>query len=169
MPPKKISPRKVATKTKDRKSATKTPAGPVAGSHIGTKQSEPSSKGPRKMKAYATFDAYLADQPATHQRLIRALRRFVARTAPGLVEAVKWGNGCWLSGKVPVTYVYAAEDHVQFGFLNGAALDDPEGLLQGSARYVRHVRVRKPGDIDGAAFAALLRQAIDLGHPASGK
>jgi len=48
---------------------------------------------------------------------------------------------------------------VQFGFFRGASLDDPRGLLEGSAQYVRHIKVRKVKDIDEAAFGALLRQA----------
>src|SRR5215813_10460342 len=81
--------------------------------------------GAKKMKAYASFDLYLADRPPFHQRLIRALRKFVQRSAPGLQESVKWGNGCWLAGKAPVAYVYAADDYVQFGFIRGSALKDP--------------------------------------------
>ena len=49
-----------------------------------------------KMKAYATFDLYLADQPPRNKTIIRALRAFVKRAAPKLREAVKWGNGCWV-------------------------------------------------------------------------
>jgi hypothetical protein len=112
------------------------------------------------MKAYASFDLYLADRPPFHQRLIRALRRFVRRSAPGLQESVKWGNGCWLAGKAPVAYVYAADDYVQFGFLRGAELRDPRGLLEGDGQYVRHIKVRRLADIDEDAFGALLRQAI---------
>jgi hypothetical protein len=114
---------------------------------------------PRKMKAYASFELYQADQPPQNQRVIRELRLFVERAAPQLEESVKWGNGCWLSGKEPVAYVYSAPDHVQFGFFRGSSLDDPEGLLEGTGQYVRHVKVRRPRDIDEAAFAALLRQA----------
>lgn len=113
----------------------------------------------RKMKAYATFDLYLADQPAKNQRLIRALRAFVKRAAPQLTESVKWGNGCWLKGKEPVSYVYSAPTYVQFGFFRGSGLTDPRGLLEGQGQYVRHIKVRKPADIDEAAFGALLRQA----------
>jgi len=112
------------------------------------------------MKAYASFDLYLGDQTPFHQRLIRRMRRFVARTAPELQESVKWGNGCWLLGKVPIAYVYAAPDYLQFGFIRGASLDDPRGLLHGDGQYVRHIKVHRPADIDEAAFAALLRQAI---------
>jgi hypothetical protein len=112
-----------------------------------------------KMKAYATFDLYLADQTAKNQKLIRALRKFVKRAAPRLDESVKWGNGCWLNGKAPVAYVYSDADWVQFGFFRGASLDDPKGLLEGKGQYVRHVKVRKSADIDEKAFGALLRQA----------
>jgi hypothetical protein len=112
-----------------------------------------------KMKAYATFDLYQADQPPKNRTVIRALRSFVRRTVPGLEESVKWGNGCWLLGKAPVAYVYSAPDHVQFGFFRGSALRDPKGLLQGSGQYVRHVKVRKAAEIDEKAFGALLRQA----------
>ena len=115
---------------------------------------------PSKMKAYASFDLYLADQPPKNRTLIRALRKFVERAFPKLQESVKWGNGCWLKGKDPVAYVYSAPDYVQFGFFRGAKLVDPRGLLEGEAQYVRHIKVRKTGDIDEKAFAALLKQAV---------
>jgi len=116
--------------------------------------------GGSKMKAYASFDLYLADQLPRNQRIIRALRRFVAKVAPRLEESVKWGNGCWLEGKAPVAYVYAASDYVQFGFVRGSSLSDPRGLLEGQGQYVRHIKVRALSDIDEKAFGALLRQAI---------
>ena len=112
-----------------------------------------------KMKKYASFDEYLADQSTKNRAIIRALRTFTRRTAPALEESVKWGNGCWLKGKVPVAYVYSAPDYVQFGFFRGAELKDPHKLLQGDGQYVRHIKVRKPSDIDDAAFRALLLQA----------
>ncbi len=112
-----------------------------------------------KMKAYATFDLYLAGQSPKNRTLIRALRKFVNRVAPKLQESVKWGNGCWVKGKDPVAYVYSAPTYVQLGFFRGSLLEDPHGLLEGKGRYVRHIQVRKLGDIDEKAFGALLRQA----------
>ena len=112
-----------------------------------------------KMKAYETFDLYLADQPPKNKTIIKALRAFVKRTAPKLEESVKWGNGCWVNGKAPVAYVYSDKGFVQFGFFRGAALEDKKGLLEGKGQYVRHIKVRAVADIDRAAFAALLRQA----------
>jgi hypothetical protein len=115
-----------------------------------------------KMKAYATFDLYLADRPPKNRAIIRALRAFVKRAAPDLEESVKWGNGCWLKGKTPVAYVYSDDGFVQFGFVRGSALEDPRGLLEGKAQYVRHIKVRKVADVDPKAFGALLRQAVKL-------
>ena len=112
-----------------------------------------------KMKAYETFDLYLADQPPKNKTIIKALRAFVKRTAPKLEESVKWGNGCWVNGKAPVAYVYSDKGYVQFGFFRGAALEDKKGLLEGKGQYVRHIKVRAVADIDRVAFAALLRQA----------
>ena len=113
-----------------------------------------------KMKAYETFDLFLADQTPKHRKIITALRRFVARAAPKLVESVKWGNGVWLKGKEPVAYAHCQDEWVQFGFFRGAMLEDPKGLLEGKGAYVRHVKVRKAADIDEKAFGALLKQAI---------
>jgi uncharacterized protein YdhG (YjbR/CyaY superfamily) len=73
-----------------------------------------------RMKRHETFDEYLADQAPKNQSIIRALRRFVQRVAPQLEESVKWGNGCWVKGKAPVSYVYSGGDHVQFGFFRGS-------------------------------------------------
>jgi hypothetical protein len=111
------------------------------------------------MKAYETFDLYLADQSPKNQTLIRALRELVSSKSPKLAESVKWGNGCWVKGKDPIAYVYSAPDHVQFGFFRGSSLPDPRKLLQGNGAYVRHAKVRTLGDIDEAAFASLLRAA----------
>ena len=112
-----------------------------------------------KMKAYADFDDYLESQSVKNQEIIRALRRFVKRVEPGLREAVKWGNGCWIGGNGPVAYVHSDTGYVQFGFFNGSSLKDPKGLLEGKGQYVRHITVDDPSGFDRRVFAALLKEA----------
>ena len=113
-----------------------------------------------KMKKYSSFDDFYRDQNRKTQAVLRALRAFVEKAAPRLVESVKWGNGCWLFDASPVCFAHVEPDHVQFGFFHGAGLNDPRELLQGSAKYVRHIKLRKPADLDAVAFKALLKQAI---------
>src|SRR4029453_4526911 len=106
----------------------------------------------KKMKAYASFDDYVADQSPKNQAIIRALRRFVKRVEPALSEAVKWGNRCWIGKDRPVAYVYPETENGPFGFFRGASLKDSKGLLEGKGRYVRHIKLRDPSAIDQRAF-----------------
>jgi len=115
------------------------------------------------MQSHASFELYLAAQSPRNRALIRAVRAFVARAQPGLVEGVKWGNGCWLLDGGPIAYVYADKDHVQFGFLRGSALTDPDRRLLGNGQYVRHVKLRTEADLDEKASAAWLGEAVRLG------
>lgn len=45
-------------------------------------------------------------------------------------------------------------------FLNGADLDDPQGLLEGDGKQVRGIRLKTPADLDAPAVAALIAQAV---------
>ena len=45
-------------------------------------------------------------------------------------------------------------------FLNGRALHDPDGLLEGDGKQVRGIRLRRPDDVNSPAVAALIAQAV---------
>ena len=55
-------------------------------------------------------------------------------------------DGCPVAcmGDAPFGYVNVFTSHVNVGFFNGAALPDPSCLLQGTGRFMRHVKL-KPG------------------------
>lgn len=116
----------------------------------------------KRMQHFASFDEYLAHQTPRNQAIIKELRTLVRRVAPRLAETVKWGNGCWVNGKQNVAFVYSATDYVQFGFFVGSALNDRKRLLEGTGKYVRHIKVHNPDAIDKRAFASLLRQAAGV-------
>ena len=56
-------------------------------------------------------------------------------------------------------YVNAFNAHVNVGFLEGASLDDPASLLEGSGKRMRHVKVRWGERTDEAALADLIAAA----------
>ncbi len=59
--------------------------------------------------------------------------------------------------------VFPRDDHVRLVFERGVELDDPEGVLEGDGRQVRHVELR-PGDpVPEDAIRALLHQALAVG------
>jgi hypothetical protein len=70
-------------------------------------------------------------------------------------------DGCPVAcvGDTPFGYVNVFKAHVNVGFFLGAELDDPAGLLEGTGRRMRHVKVRPGSDLDIAALSALVRAA----------
>jgi hypothetical protein len=56
-------------------------------------------------------------------------------------------------------YVNAFTAHVNVGFFRGAGLADPMGLLEGTGKYMRHVKVGPDRDIDPAALVRLIESA----------
>jgi hypothetical protein len=59
----------------------------------------------------------------------------------------------------PFGYVDAFKAHVNIGFFHGASLPDPAGLLQGTGKYMRHVKAR-PGEIlDEPSLESLITAA----------
>ena len=56
-------------------------------------------------------------------------------------------------------YVNAFTAHVNVGFFRGAELVDPAGLLEGTGRYMRHVKVRPDSYVDAKALTELIDTA----------
>jgi len=56
-------------------------------------------------------------------------------------------------------YVNAFTSHVNVGFFRGAELADPAGLLEGTGKYMRHVKVRPDSELDAKALMKLIETA----------
>ena len=56
-------------------------------------------------------------------------------------------------------YVNAFTAHVNVGFFRGAELADPAGLLEGTGKLMRHVKLRPGGDVDEKALTRLIKTA----------
>jgi hypothetical protein len=99
---------------------------------------------------------------------LERIRQLIREADPEVVETVKWRKPTNPSG-VPVwehagilctgeTY----KNYVKLTFANGAALPDPAGLFNsgfgGNTR--RAIDLREGAEIDGAAFKALVREAV---------
>jgi hypothetical protein len=59
----------------------------------------------------------------------------------------------------PFAYVGAFKAHVNVGFFHGAELPDPAGLLEGSGKRMRHVKLRPGLPLDTSALEALVTAA----------
>jgi hypothetical protein len=67
-------------------------------------------------------------------------------------------------------YVNAFRAHVNVGFFFGATLNDPAGLLEGTGKRMRHVKLRPGVERDTAALGALIEAAyVDIRARLSGQ
>jgi hypothetical protein len=62
-------------------------------------------------------------------------------------------------GDAAFAYVDAFTAHVNVGFFRGAELPDPGRLLEGTGRFMRHVKLRPGHHVDAAALTTLIRAA----------
>lgn len=67
-------------------------------------------------------------------------------------------DGCPVAcfGDAPFGYVNVFTSHVNVGFFHGAALADPGRLLQGSGKFMRHVKLKRRSATDAAALKRLI-------------
>src|SRR5688572_22374296 len=62
-------------------------------------------------------------------------------------------------GDAAFAYVDAFTAHVNVGFFRGAEIADPNGLLEGTGKFMRHVKLRPGRDVDATALLKLIETA----------
>ena len=70
-------------------------------------------------------------------------------------------DGCPVAclGDAPFGYVNVFISHVNVGFFQGASLPDPARLLQGTGKFMRHVKLRPGTAVNTAALSRLIDTA----------
>ncbi len=62
-------------------------------------------------------------------------------------------------GDAAFGYVNAFRAHVNVGFFRGAELADPSGLLEGTGKLMRHVKLSPGREVDATALKKLIQTA----------
>lgn len=62
-------------------------------------------------------------------------------------------------GSAAFGYVGAFKAHVNIGFFRGAELADPQRLLEGTGKFMRHVKLRPETNVDATALTKLIETA----------
>ena len=81
-------------------------------------------------------------------------------------------DGCPVAcvDNAPFGYVNSFKTHVNVGFFHGALLKDPAGLLEGSGKRMRHVKLKPGAELNTAALRDLIDAAYsDIGTRLGGE
>ena len=62
-------------------------------------------------------------------------------------------------GDAAFGYVNVFTAHVDVGFFRGAEIADPKGMLEGTGKFMRHVKLRPGEDVDATALTRLIEAA----------
>jgi hypothetical protein len=115
---------------------------------------------------FGTFDD-LMDIAAPEMRPIaRRLREIVVDVDPDTVEVVRLGDRAATYGVGPkkmsegYAYIIPHQNWVNLGFYMGAQLPDPAGLMEGTGKKLRHVKIRSVEDAEHSAIRLLLEEAL---------
>ena len=109
-----------------------------------------------------TVDAYVHNHGAQWIALAKQLRALVKKEIPGVKEYVNpWKLPTFVSHG-PLGYFMIGKSHITFGLYRGTSLDDPEGLLEGSGKNLRHVKIKSAEDLRRPALRELIRAAASL-------
>ena len=105
------------------------------------------------------IDAWLGKQPGELGAIAREWFEVMRRCGDEVREVFHDGCANACLGDVPFGYVNVFTAHVNVGFFQGASLPDPARLLQGTGKFMRHVKL-KPGTVmDTAALSKLIEVA----------
>lgn len=78
---------------------------------------------------------------------------------PDVRELLHDGHPTACVGDAAFGYVNAFTAHINVGFFRGAELADPKGLLEGTGKFMRHVKLRPGRDVDAVALTKLIATA----------
>jgi len=107
------------------------------------------------------IDEYVA-KAGKQKDVVKGLRSLVRRTLAGCEEYVNPWKIPSFDSNGTVCGFMTGKEHVTFIFLRGTALPDPEGLLEGTGKSVRHVKVRTAADVKKPALKKLILEAAKL-------
>ena len=104
-------------------------------------------------------ESWFTRRPGPLGDIARQWFEVMRQCGPDVRELLHDGHPTACVGDAAFGYVNAFSEHVNVGFFLGARLEDPSGLLEGTGRYMRHVKLRPGVPVDEAALRLLIGAA----------
>ena len=116
--------------------------------------------------ARGNFEDILTPAPPDLRAICSALRAVITRCAGDPVEVVWPRQQIASYGVGPkkmsqhYSYIGVQGSYVNLGFYHGSSLSDQAGLLEGTGKQLRHVKIHSVREARSPAIARLIREAI---------
>ena len=102
----------------------------------------------------------------TAEQLSRDIDAMIEEICPGAGRRAMYGGiVCELepgNHKTMVCGYFIYKHHMSLEFTNGAELDDPGGVLEGSGKYRRHIKLSRESDLEDKSVRSIVTAAFEL-------
>jgi len=110
---------------------------------------------PSSVKRDPAIDAWMRQHPGELGEIAKHWFEIMRKCGEDVREVLHDGHPTACVADAAFAYVNAFKAHVNVGFFRGAEIADPAGLLEGTGKFMRHVKIR-PGSILNAAAVSTL-------------
>jgi hypothetical protein len=114
---------------------------------------------PTAIRRDAAVDAWFESRAGKLGPIARPWYERMRECGDDVRELIHDGHPTACVGDAAFGYVNAFTVHVNVGFFLGAHLADSAGLLEGTGKNMRHVKLRPGAEIDREALTALIQAA----------
>jgi hypothetical protein len=112
---------------------------------------------PEAIEHEPAIDVWLSSPPGELRSIARKWFEQMRECGNDVRELMHDGCPTACIGDAAFGYVNTFTSHVNVGFFNGVWLKDPAGLMEGTGKRMRHVKLRPGSEIDASALTALIR------------
>jgi hypothetical protein len=116
------------------------------------------------MKHDSAIDAWFRERPVALGPIAQKWFARMRQCGADVRELIHDGCPVACVADVPFAYVNVFKSHVNVGFFNRAALADTAGLLEGTGKYMRHVKLKPGSEVDAVALDDLIKAAYRDGR-----
>ena len=121
----------------------------------------------KTVDTHGTFEEAISGTSSKVEEIARKLRDLIIEVYPDVVE-VPWPKqriiGYGVGPKKMsehFCYIAVQRDYANLGFYYGADLPDPTGILEGTGKKLRHVKVRTSERVDQQDLHDLLQASLE--------
>lgn len=109
----------------------------------------------------SAVEKFFKDLDSEKQEIALALRQEIHKLAKGVEERMMYGGVLFYLNEA-FCGIFSYKSHVSLEFGEGYKLKDPEGHLEGSGKFRRHLKFKEFSDVKTKQPAAYIKQALAL-------
>jgi hypothetical protein len=114
---------------------------------------------PSSVKRDPAIEVWMRDHSGELGAIARRWFEAMRKSGDDVRELLHDGHPTACVGDAAFAYVNAFKAHVNVGFFRGAEIADPERLLEGTGKFMRHVKLRAENEVDATALMKLIETA----------